>query len=78
MQTYWTISHGITNYHIDLKRQEGEVLMTEDTGHWKSENGGAVSYERFLEGRFHNLILEHFDAEILREVIASVEELVGG
>jgi predicted secreted protein len=78
MRTNWVTIYDRKNCQIDLTRQKGEVTMTEDTGHWKSEIGGAVSYEKFLEGSFHKLILEQFGEEVLAEVIASVEELVKG
>jgi hypothetical protein len=42
------------------QNQEGEATMTEDTGHWKSESGGAVSYAKILEKSFHELVLEQF------------------
>lgn len=76
MRKIWKTVHDNKNCTIDLMMTKGLVTMTEDTGHWKSEIGGATSYREFLDGWFHDLILEQFSEEVLQEVIVSVKELM--
>jgi len=62
------------NYHIDLLRTPGKVTLYEDSGHWKSEVGGSVTYEAFLTGEFQAIVQQHFDAVVLEEVIEAVKK----
>ena len=76
MRTYWSNSKGYMNYHIDLKMSPGKVTVYEDSGHWRSEVGGSVTHAEFLSGKYHDLILERFDPEVLQQVIHAVKGLV--
>jgi ABC-type thiamin/hydroxymethylpyrimidine transport system permease subunit len=44
------------------------------SGH--GESAGAVTYADFLAGKYQDLVLRDFGAEVLAEVIAAVEELM--
>ncbi len=76
MRTNWKNTREDTNYYIQLTKSPGNVYMTEDTGHWKSETGGFVSYERFLEGVSQDWVRKGFGKKVLQEVIAAVKELL--
>lgn len=76
MGSYWHKKEDGVNYYIDLDRNgyPGKVFMSHDRGHWKSEEGGYVTYLEFLNGQFQDIVVENFDEQVLAEVIAAVRK----
>jgi hypothetical protein len=76
MKTYWKTlgEKEEIEHYVNIKKEEKQILFWQTSGHWKSERGTKVSFEKFLKGECDAWILKDHGKSILSEIKQVVQD----
>ena len=77
MKCHWITSNAEKSitYHIEINEKRKRIVGWETTGHWKSEVGGYVSFDNFLNGDWDAWIAKRFGEDVLSELKTNTQIL---
>ena len=75
IKTIWIKNLNNKEYHFEIQQQKSRALSWESSGHWRSETGGYVTFDVFLNGDWDDFITEIYGDEVLIEMKQSMRAL---